>query len=222
MHTNVSRRLRRGAATAAAVAIVGSGLFTSSANGDISWDISWSDSAWADRELSTPEKSDDRKSASSFEELFDLIELARTTAPFHDVQNALDAGWTVQPMCMDYPDGFHGEPPGTMGHHFYNVEYLTDEGRIDVSEPELLLYEKRANGTWRFNAVEYIIPAGDLPGTAPAPELFGQEFRFYPEIGSNGIWGLHVWLWRSNPYGLYANLNPNVTCEYADTDSHAH
>ena len=146
----------------------------------------------------------------------DLQELRTATAPFHDVDEALAAGWAVEPMCMDYPDGFHGEPPGTMGHHFYNVDALTDGGLLDPAEPELLLYEKRADGSWRFNAVEYVVPARDLPGTAKPPVLFGQQFRFYPEIGSAGIWGLHVWIWRHNPRGMYVNLNPNVSCEFAE------
>ncbi|MEI2775371.1 MAG: hypothetical protein V9G19_05230 [Tetrasphaera sp.] len=154
--------------------------------------------------------------ARSTGEFRDLITLALTTAPFHDVDNALRAGWTEQPMCMTYPEGFHGEEPGTMGNHFYNVAYLTDGGHVEASQPELLLYEKRKDGSWRLNAVEYVIPAGDLPGTATPPELFGQKFTFYPEVGAAGIWGLHVWLWRHNPRGMYVNLHPTVTCAYAD------
>jgi hypothetical protein len=26
---------------------------------------------------------------------------------------------------------------------------------------------------------------------------------------------LHVWAWKSNPRGAFADMNPNVTCEYA-------
>lgn len=152
----------------------------------------------------------------SDQELDDLTELRQTTAPFHDVENALAAGWTEQPVCMDYPDGYMGEPPGTMGHHFFNVEYIRDGGHIEPSEPELILYEKQADGTWRLNAVEYIIPASDLPPTAEPPMMFGQEFKFHPDVGSAGIWGLHVWLWRHNPHGLYAELNPLVSCEHSD------
>lgn len=150
------------------------------------------------------------------QEVRDLTELAVATAPFHDVDAALAAGWSEEPMCMEYPNGFHGEEPGTMGNHFYHVPYLTDGGHIEPAQPELLLYERRRNGEWRLNAVEYVIPAADLPGTAEPPRLFGQEFRFYPEIGSAGIWGLHVWIWRHNPRGLYVNLHPHVSCEYAD------
>jgi hypothetical protein len=55
-------------------------------------------------------------------------------------------------------------------------------------------------------------------GAAEPPRLFGREFRFFPDVGSAGIWGLHVWVWRHNPHGLYANLNPRVSCEHADMD----
>jgi hypothetical protein len=154
--------------------------------------------------------------AAADEEIRDLAVLREATAPFHDVTRALEAGWTEQPMCLDYPDGFAGELPGTMGHHFFNVAYLRDGGHIEPSQPELLLYEKLVDGSWRLNAVEYVIPAGDLPATAEPPRMFGQEFRFYPDVGAAGIWGLHVWVWRHNPRGLYVNLNPLVSCQYAD------
>jgi len=29
------------------------------------------------------------------------------------------------------------------------------------------------------------------------------------------VWALHVWAWRENPSGLYANWNPKVSCQYA-------
>jgi len=156
------------------------------------------------------------KRGATDDEARDLAGLIWTTATFHDVDRALAAGWTVEPMCMDYPDGYVGEPPGAMGHHFYNEEYILDGGHVEASQPELLLYEKRAHGTWRFNAVEYVIPARDLPPTAEPPRLFGREFRFFPDVGSAGIWGLHVWVWRPNPHGPYANLNPRVSCDHAE------
>lgn len=160
--------------------------------------------------LAAPARADGRS-----EEHRDLLAAYRATAPFHDVDNALVAGWLEQPTCIDYPDGYMGEGPGTMGHHFPNPDYLNDGGRLDPAEPELVLYEKRADGSWRLNAVEYVIPAKDLPPTAEPPRLFGRELVFHPEIGRAGIWGLHVWLWRYNPHGRYAELNPLVTCEYA-------
>jgi len=198
MRTILSRTRRTVVAVAAGLALVGSGIYAAAASSDMSGS-----------------KSEDAP-AKTESPLRQLIEAYRTTAPFHNVDNALAAGWEVQPMCMDYPDGLMGEAPGTMGHHFFNADYLTDGGRIDPSEPELVLYEKRADGTWRLNAVEYIISARDLPGTAPAPELFGRKFTWFPDVGAAGVWGLHVWLWRANPHGLFANLNPLVTCAHAD------
>lgn len=151
----------------------------------------------------------------SDQERSDLTELRQATASFHNVENALAGGWAEVTVCVDYPEGYMGEPPGTMGHHFFNADYIGDGGHIDPSEPELILYERRADGTWRLNAVEYIIPAGDLPPTAEPPMMFGREFMFHPEIGAAGIWGLHVWAWRHNPHGLYAELNPLVSCEHS-------
>jgi hypothetical protein len=36
-----------------------------------------------------------------------------------------------------------------------------------------------------------------------------------PRIEGAGIWALHVWLWKHNPSGMFADWNPNVTCKYA-------
>ena len=148
-------------------------------------------------------------------DLRDLLKVYRLTAPFHDARRAIAAGWTEQPMCMDYPDGYLGEPPGAMGHHFFNEAYLGDGGRIDPEEPELVIYEKRADGRWRMVAVEYVVSAKDRAGTDPAPELFGQEFTWHPDVGAAGVWGLHVWLWRANPHGFFASVNPRVSCAHS-------
>ncbi|HYJ68691.1 MAG TPA: hypothetical protein VEX15_13645 [Nocardioidaceae bacterium] len=207
--------MRKILAGGAAIAAMAAALFASAANADVGWNISASDR--------DPSASMSQAARPNFEEIYQLLQLARTTAPYHDVQTALDDGWSEQPMCMDYPDGYMGEGPGTMGHHYFSVEYLTDGGALDPTQPELLVYEKRADGTMRLNAVEYIIPARDLPGTAPAPEMFGgHKLVWHPEVGTAGVWGLHVWLWRNNPHGLYAELNPNVTCDYSQTMAHAH
>jgi hypothetical protein len=52
------------------------------------------------------------------------------------------------------------------------------------------------------------------PG-GPAQELFGQRFH-WNEFAVGGIWALHVWLWRHNPAGLFADWNPNVSCQFAE------
>jgi hypothetical protein len=57
--------------------------------------------------------------------------------------------------------------------------------------------------------IEYVVP---LSFPEPAP-LFGQHFHANEDAG---LWALHVWAWRHNPSGMFADWNPNVTCDYAD------
>ena len=40
--------------------------------------------------------------------------------------------------------------------------------------------------------------------TKPSPESF--DFDIYQ------IFGLHVWLWRNNPSGMFEDFNPKVRC----------
>jgi hypothetical protein len=42
--------------------------------------------------------------------------------------------------------------------------------------------------------------------------LFRQAFHQNDEAE---LWALHVWLWKHNPSGLFADWNPNVSCEFA-------
>lgn len=57
--------------------------------------------------------------------------------------------------------------------------------------------------------VEYIASKG------PA-SLDGQLFNF--SSAPNGLgefYELHVWAWKSNPTGTFADMNPKVSCEHA-------
>lgn len=136
----------------------------------------------------------------------ELAALRRATAPFHSVDIATAAGWdTVVTPCLE-------SPLGGMGYHYANFALLLDGGALDPSRPEALLYEPRANGSLRLVAVEFIILEEDLPSTAPPPTLFGQSFHFNHKAG---LWALHVWLWRHNPSGMFADWNPNVSCQFA-------
>jgi hypothetical protein len=82
---------------------------------------------------------------------------------------------------------------------------------VRADEPELLLYEPERHGRLRLVAVEYIIPYSAHSRSAAPPVLFGQEFR---QNDTFALWGLHVWLWKLNPRGLFADWNPRVNCEH--------
>jgi hypothetical protein len=135
----------------------------------------------------------------------DLALLRRVTAPFHDFDEAGEAGWSAQiTPCMVDPGG-----AGGMGFHYGNVGLIDGTARVD--QPELLLYEPEQNGRLRLVAVEYIIPYTFHSRDAAPPELFGQKFV---QNDVFQLWGLHAWVWKDNPAGIFANWNPRVNCDH--------
>lgn len=155
----------------------------------------------ADVELQAAKRGDDISSDQNSQ----LAELRRLTAPFHNFSKAQEAGWSVQfTPCLSNPAA------GGMGFHFGNPAYV-DEKAV-LLEPELLLYEPQKNGKLRFVGVEYIIPFSEVGPDSDAPTLLGHEFHQVPDAG---LWGLHVWIGRHNPSGMFMDWNPLVTCEYA-------
>ena len=132
-----------------------------------------------------------------------LARLRALTAPFHRIEAASAAGWnTPIPGCFS-------DPAGGMGYHFGNENLI--DGAVDVLEPELLVYEPQANGRMRLVAVEYIVPFDQWTASAP-PRLYGQSFHRNEGFQ---LWVLHVWHFRNNPSGIFADWNPTVTCEHA-------
>ena len=140
----------------------------------------------------------------------DLALLRRTTASFQDFSTASAAGWSAQITgCMTDPDG-----AGGMGFHYGNPGLI--DGTASVDKPQLLLYEPEKNGRLRLVAVEYIIPYSFHPRSAEPPRLFGQPFQ---QVDVFQLWGLHAWVWKDNPSGIFASWNPRVTCENATSVS---
>jgi hypothetical protein len=91
------------------------------------------------------------------------------------------------------------------------------DGSAHAEEPELLLYEPERNGRLRLVAVEYIIPYTAHSRDAKPPVLFGnQEFK---QNDTFQLWGLHAWVWKHNPSGVFADWNPRVTCEHTSSVS---
>lgn len=136
----------------------------------------------------------------------DLALLRRVTAPFHEFDEAGEAGWSAQiTPCMVDPGG-----AGGMGFHYGNVGLIN--GSASVDKPQLLLYEPEQNGRLRLVAVEYIIPYTFVPRSAEPPVLFGQKFA---QVDAFQLWGLHAWVWKENPSGIFASWNPTVNCAHA-------
>lgn len=123
----------------------------------------------------------------------DLAAARAASAKYHRVEVALADGFVDTGHCVALPDG-----SAAMGIHFVNPARMGD-GQLDVTEPEALLYEKDARGRLRLTGVEYIGNEGDA--------LFGRTFTPTPAGPA-----LHVWLWKHNPAGTFADFNPDVTC----------
>ncbi len=138
-----------------------------------------------------------------------------STARFHDLEQAKAAGYvaTVADLagieCIADPRG-----SGAMGVHMLNPGLLFDGGKIDAEQPELLVYERRQNGTLKLVALEYLVLAGDWQG-ASKPALFGQEFDTIEPGNRYGLpkaYALHAWIWKPNPAGMLKPYNPRVDC----------
>jgi hypothetical protein len=122
---------------------------------------------------------------------------------FKDVSVAHAEGYAPIP-CASGIDG------GAMGVHYVNAEYLKDEVP-DIKRPQAVMYEPLPNGKMALVAVEYIAFKG------PA-SLQGQLFNFTGSPNRYGLgpfYELHVWAWKANPRGAFADMNPDVTCKHA-------
>jgi len=130
-----------------------------------------------------------------------LGELRVATNAFHDSTQALAASWSAKiTSCM-------WDVNGGMGFHYGNVGLI--DGEVQVDKPELLLYEPTANGKSQLVAVEYVVPYTFRSRDAEPPVLFGQRFARNDRFQ---LWGLHAWVWKENPAGMFAGMNPQVSC----------
>ena len=125
-----------------------------------------------------------------------LAELRRATAPYQDVNIATADGFVPLGVCEEDDSALpYINPPRI-------------DGTLDFSHPEALLYEPAANGQLTLAGVELVIPYAAWSGQAP-PQFFGVPFQREDEFG---VYGLHIWLWRHNPNGMFAIQNPTVSC----------
>ncbi|MEP6827362.1 MAG: hypothetical protein ABJA10_04745 [Aestuariivirga sp.] len=122
---------------------------------------------------------------------------------FKDVNVALKEGYNPIPCTS----GIEG---GAMGIHYVNASLIKDEP-VDLSKPQAVMYEPGSDGKLKLVAVEYITTKG------PA-NLKGQLFSFTGTPNRYGLpafYELHVWAWRDNTKGPFADMNPDVSCQFA-------
>lgn len=139
------------------------------------------------------------------------------TRTYRDVEQALDDGYVIASPYI----------PG-MGFHFVKSSLMGSE---NIEEPTILVYV--TNGSYnpdpfdpfdpergddlRLGAVEYVTP-GDRSGDPPnlfADETSTRRLKVSEEDGWEyvselGFTGLHVWVHRGNPAGVFHPTNPTV------------
>jgi hypothetical protein len=150
-----------------------------------------------------------------------LVKAVReATRDFRDVNVATAAGYASVGSCVSGPER------GAMGVHYGNGA-LIEDGAIDAGTPELLVYE-HSGGRVRLVGVEFIVLAdawnANHPDGAP-PVLMGQHFQF---VGAPNryrlpaFYELHVWAWKENPFGTFADWNPAVSCAEFNPNESSH
>ena len=163
------------------------------------------------------------------EVLANLAQVRRVTARYHDLEVAMAAGytaWSPNPYVTGATCPSSAE--GYMGYHLVNVSLrggaanpTAGDAVIDPLRPEMLLYEKRRDGQMHLVGVEYIVfkaawerehGVGAAPPTVFGEPLLASSHAFPGGAGSIPHYELHVWIWASNPLGLFYPWNPTVTC----------
>ena len=132
-----------------------------------------------------------------------VADLRAATSRFQVLDSAVSAGYQ-----KDVARCFVMQDHGAMGYHHVNRSYV--DSLLDPQHPEILLYERAPDSTYRLTAIEFIVPYGIWPAASDSiPTVRGQRLRRVDEVN---VWGLHVWLWKENPAGLFADWNPTVSC----------
>jgi hypothetical protein len=128
-----------------------------------------------------------------------LATMRAATAPYHDIQNALNDGFVLRNPCEVAEDGAVGA--------IYTIRSRVRDGKIDPALPDGLIYERAPDGP-RLAGIELAMPY-DLWQDPNPPTFFGATFQ--REDGPRAF-ALHVWLWVNNPDGMFAESNSRVTC----------
>ena len=93
-----------------------------------------------------------------------------------------------------------------MGYHFMKSKFVN--ATFDASKPEILVYNKKLNGSFQLVAVEYAVPISVTPDVAP--EGFTGSADVWERNTDFGLWLQHAWIWRFNPAGVFHDTNPLV------------
>ena len=135
----------------------------------------------------------------------ELAQARRATAKYHNIANAINDGYIDADFLL-----------GGVGCHMINLELtFGDNGDIDLTKPELLIYATEdcaqgADGQSELRAIEYVRPCNGICDESNLPEGFSGDDDVWEVFGDNFLWTLHAWTWRNNPDGIFVKINPRI------------
>jgi hypothetical protein len=147
----------------------------------------------------------------------ELVAVRAGLEKYQDPIVAVHDGYLSTVACVEFPQGMSEGTmkyvPGGMGVHFLNLNFVGPT--LDPAKPQVLIYEPDGDKL-KLVAAEWFMPAA-VAGATP-PSIFGKPLEG-PMEGHPPImppefhhYDLHVWLWKSNPAGVYSSTNPAVKC----------
>jgi hypothetical protein len=165
-----------------------------------------------------------------------LDEVRQLTTRYQDVKVALAEGYIPDPTgtCETAAMTGRGAEEGAMGVHYFRPDLLGITGppnpRVngtstytDFRKPAVLIYEPQADGSKTLVAVENVvfIKAWEAAGHTSPPTFQGHAYNRMADDPATELdeahnfephYDLHVWLYRENPSGMFAQFNPKVQC----------
>lgn len=175
-----------------------------------------------------------------------LAEVRAATVRFRHVEQALAEGYIRDPANMCDDAAMMGKPAslGAMGIHYVRLDLLgvttPPNPRVDgagthtdFNQPAVLIYEPQADGSLELVAVENLVFArawAEAGHDAP-PSFHGVAWETMADDPATAVdeahnfephFDKHVWLYRENPNGVFAQYNPTVSCQYHQATPHNH
>jgi hypothetical protein len=133
---------------------------------------------------------------------------------------------------------------GAMGIHYFRPDMLGIAGppnprvdgtgtHTDFVKPAILIYEPQADGSLELIAVENLVfvKSWRQAGNDAPPSFHGVPYDTMADDPATAVdeahmfephHDRHIWLYRENPNGVFAQYNPRVTCAYHAGGGHHH
>jgi len=176
-----------------------------------------------------------------------LDEVRQATERFRDVNVALAEGYIRDPFDLCDSAAMMGRPAplGAMGIHYFRPDLLGITAppaprvngvgtHTDFRQPSILIYEPTESGKLQLVAVENLVFAAAWreAGHSAPPTFHGVPYDSMMDDPNTTIdeahmfephFDRHVWIYRDNPNGMFAQFNPAVSCaNHKGAQGHTH